>query len=101
MERFALLVRLRAKPGKEHEVEELLVAARPLVLDEVGTVSWYAVKFDDGQYGIFDTFANEEGRNAHLNGQVANLLFAKAGEILAELPEVEMLEILISKGQES
>ena len=62
MDRFALLVMLRAKPGKEREVEEFLVAARPIVLDEVGTVSWYAVKFDDGQYGIFDTFADGGGQ---------------------------------------
>ena len=101
MDRFALLVMLRAKPGKERGVEEFLVAARPIVLDEVGTVSWYAVKFDDGQYGIFDTFADEGGRNAHLSGQVANLLFARAGELFAEPPEVEMLEILASKGQGS
>jgi quinol monooxygenase YgiN len=98
MDRFALLVVLRAKPGKEREVEEFLIAARPIVLDEVGTVSWYAVNFDNGKYGIFDTFADERGRNAHLNGQVANLLFAKAGEFFAEPPEVEMLEILASKG---
>jgi quinol monooxygenase YgiN len=98
MDRFALLVMLRAKPGKEREVEEFLVAARPIVLDEVGTVSWYAVKLDDGQYGIFDTFADEGGRNAHLSGQVANLLFAKSGELLAEPPKVEMLQVLASKG---
>ena len=101
MDRFALLVMLRAKPGKEREVEEFLVAARPIVLDEVGTVSWYAVKLDDGQYGIFDTFADEGGRNAHLSGQVANLLFAKSGELLAELPKGEMLQVLASKGQGS
>ena len=101
MDRFALLVMLRAKPGKEQEVEEFLAAARPIVLDELGTVSWYAVKFDDGQYGIFDTFADEGGRNAHLSGQVANLLFAKSGELLAEPPKVEMLQVLASKGQEN
>ena len=59
MDRFALLAMLRAKPGKEREVEEFLVSARPIVLNEMGTVSWYAVKFDDGQYGIFDTFSEE------------------------------------------
>jgi quinol monooxygenase YgiN len=99
MDRFALLALLRAKPGKEPAVEEFLVSARPLVLAEVGTTSWYVVKFDDWQYGIFDTFVNEDGRNAHLNGQVAKLLFAKAEELFAEPPVIEMLEILASKSQ--
>jgi quinol monooxygenase YgiN len=99
MDRFALLALLRAKPGKERAVEEFLVSARPLVLAEVGTTSWYAVKFDDWQYGIFDTFVNEDGRNAHLNGQVAKLLFAKAEELFAEPPVIEMLEILATKSQ--
>ena len=79
MERFALLVILRAKPGKDREVEVFFVAARPIVLVEVGTASWYAVKFDSEQYGIFDTFADEGGRNAHLNGQVAEHANTKIG----------------------
>jgi quinol monooxygenase YgiN len=99
MDQFALLALLRAKPGKEQAVDEFLVSARPLVLAEVGTTSWYAVRFDDGRYGIFDTFADEDGRNAHLNGRVAGLLFARAKELFAEPPAVEMLEILASKSQ--
>jgi quinol monooxygenase YgiN len=99
MDRFALLALLRAKPGKEREVEEFLISARPLVLAEAGTTSWYAVKFGDWQYGIFDTFSDEDGREAHLTGQVAKLLFAKAEELFAEPPVIEMLEILASKSQ--
>jgi quinol monooxygenase YgiN len=97
MNQFALLALLRAKPGKEQAVEEFLVSARPLVLAEVGTTSWYAVRFDDRRYGIFDTFVDEDGRNAHLNGQVAALLFAREEELFAGPPAVEMLEILASK----
>ena len=99
MDRFALLALLKAKPGKEREVEEFLISARPLVLAEAGTTSWYAVKVDDWQYGIFDTFADEDGREAHLTGQVARLLFAKAEELFAEPPAIEMLEILASTSQ--
>jgi quinol monooxygenase YgiN len=98
MDPFALLALLRARPGKEREVEEFLVSARPLVLAETGTTSWYAVNFGDSRYGIFDTFPDKTGRDAHLSGQVARLLFAKAEELFAEPPVVEMLEILSSKG---
>jgi quinol monooxygenase YgiN len=99
MDRFALLALLKAKPGKERAVEAFLISAQPLVLAEVGTTSWYAVKLDDSRFGIFDTFGDEHDRNAHLNGQVARLLFAKAEELFAEPPAIEMLEILTSKSQ--
>jgi quinol monooxygenase YgiN len=99
MDRFALLALLKAKPGKERAVEQFLVSAQPLVLAEMGTTSWYAVKFDDQRYGIFDTFSDEDGRNAHLNGEVAKLLFARAEELFAEPPVVEMLDIIASTTQ--
>jgi quinol monooxygenase YgiN len=97
MDQFALLAQLRARPGKEAAVEEFLVSARDLVLREIGTTAWYAVRFDSSLYGIFDTFPNQEGREAHLNGQIAELLFAKAEELFAEPPVIQMLDILASK----
>jgi quinol monooxygenase YgiN len=97
MDQFALLALMRAKPGKERAVEEFLISARSLVLAETGTISWYAVKLDDGRYGIFDTFPDEDGRDAHLGGEVARELIAKASELLAELPIIHKLDILASK----
>jgi quinol monooxygenase YgiN len=97
MDQFALLAQLRARPGKEAAVEEFLVSARPLVLREIGTTTWYAVRFDSSLYGIFDTFPNQESRDTHVNGQVAKLLFARAEELFAEPPAIRMLDILASK----
>jgi quinol monooxygenase YgiN len=97
MDRFALLAQLRARPGKEQAVEEFLVSARALVLREIGTTTWYAVRFDSSLYGIFDTFPNQESRDTHVNGQVAKLLFARAEELFAEPPAIRMLDILASK----
>jgi len=88
---------LHAKPGKEAEVEEFLKSAQPLAAQESGTTTWYAVKLGPAKFGIFDTFRNEEGRNAHLSGPIAKALMAKAGELLAEPPQLEMLDILASK----
>jgi quinol monooxygenase YgiN len=97
MDQFALLAQLRARPGKEAAVEEFLISARALVFREIGTTTWYAVRFDSSLYGIFDTFPNQEGREAHLNGQIAELLFARAEELFAEPPAIQMLDILASK----
>ena len=97
MDKFAILALLHAKPGKEAEVEEFLKSAQPLAVQESGTTTWYAVKLGPAKFGIFDTFRNEEGRKAHLNGPIAKALMAKAGELLAEPPQLEMLDILDSK----
>jgi quinol monooxygenase YgiN len=97
MSRVSIWAQLEAKPGKEKELEEFLKSAQPLAQREPGTISWYAIKMGPGKYGIFDTFADDNGRNAHLNGEIAKALFAKAGELLAKAPEIAKPEILAVK----
>jgi len=97
MSRLSIWAQLEAKPGKEKELEEFLKSAQPLAQREPGTISWYAIKMGPGKYGIFDSFADEHGRNAHLNGEIAKALFAKAGDLLAKPPEISKPEILAVK----
>ena len=97
MDQLALLVLMRAKTGKEDALEEFLISVQSTVPAETGTTTWYAVRLGDGQYGIFDTFPDENGRNAHLRGEVARQLLAKAPELLAEPPVIHKLDILASK----
>jgi quinol monooxygenase YgiN len=99
MEKYGLLALLQAKPGKEREVETFLESAEPLAQQEPGTDAWYAVKLGPARYGIFDTFQDEEGRNAHLTGEIAKALFAKAEELFAAPPQVERLDILAAKAR--
>jgi quinol monooxygenase YgiN len=96
MEAIGLLVTLEARPGKEAEAEAFLKSARPLALDEKGTMKWYAFKIGPTKFGIFDSFANEAGRNAHLTGEIAKALGARATELFAVSPQVEKVEILAS-----
>jgi quinol monooxygenase YgiN len=93
----AIAAKLVAKPGKESEVEALLRSALSLANQEPLTVNWYAVKFNANTFGIFDTFAADEGRDAHLNGQIAAALMAKADELLAEPPQIDKVDILAAK----
>jgi len=95
--KLGLFVRLVAKPGKERAVEEFLRSGLEIVQGEPGTLQWYAVRFDPRTFAIFDTFAAEDGRNAHLGGRVAAALMAKAGELLAEPPRIEKHDILAAK----
>ena len=97
MGNLAIWAQLEAKPGKEKEVEEFLKSAQSLAAREVATISWYAIKMAPGKYGIFDTFADENGRNAHLNGEIAKALFARAKDLFAKSPEIAKPEILASK----
>jgi quinol monooxygenase YgiN len=97
MEKLAIFAQLEAKPGKEREVEEFLKSALPLVQAEPGTRSWYALKMGPSKFGIFDTFADDSGRNAHLSGEVAKALFAKAEELFAKPPAIDTPEILAVK----
>jgi quinol monooxygenase YgiN len=96
----ALAVKLVAKPGKEAEVEAFLKSGLALVGEEPLTITWYAVKFSENTFGIFDTFEGDEGRDAHLNGKVARALMAKAGELLAEPPQIDKVEVLAAKTSE-
>ena len=96
MESIGLFVTLEARPGKEAEAEAFLKSARPLALDEKGTLKWYAIKLGPAKFGVFDTFANEGGRNAHLTGQIAQALGARASELLAVPPQIEKVEVLAS-----
>lgn len=97
MSKLAIWAQLEAKPGKEKELEEFLKSALPLAEREPGTITWYAIKMGPGKYGIFDTFADENGRNAHLNGEIAKALFAKADQLLATAPKIDKPELLAAK----
>jgi quinol monooxygenase YgiN len=94
METIGLLVTLEARAGKEADAEAFLKSAQALALDEDGTLKWYAIKLGPGKFGIFDTFANEAGRNAHLNGDIAKALGMRAGELFATPPQIAKVEVL-------
>lgn len=99
MTKFALYVPLEAKPGKEQEVADFLSSAVPLVNAEPGTKSWYATQEGPSSFAIFDTFDDEAGREAHLNGEVAAALMEKAkeGNLFANTPEIHKLRIIGDK----
>jgi len=97
MVKTALLVRLEAKPGKEAEVEAFLRGGLDVVMEEPATIAWFALRIGPSTFGIFDAFPDEAGRQAHLSGQVAAALMAKASELLAQPPVIEKAEVLAAK----
>lgn len=99
MSKYALYVPLQAKPGKEKEVADFLRSAVPLVNAEAGTTAWFAIQEGPSSFAIFDTFEDEAGRDAHLNGKVAAALMekAQAGDLFAKPPEIYKLGVLADK----
>jgi quinol monooxygenase YgiN len=92
-----LLALLEAKPGKGDELAAFLEQGRALAAEEEGTVTWYAFKLSDTTYGIFDTFEGEDGRQAHLNGQIPTALGQVADDLLAKEPDIQTTDIIAVK----
>ena len=97
MLRVGLFVKLEAKPGKEGEVAEFLEAGLELANEEEQTPVWFAVRFGPTTFGIFDAFADEAGRTAHLEGPIAAALMAKAEELLVQAPTIERYDVIGAK----
>ena len=92
-----ILVLLEAKSGKGDELAAFLHAGRQLALAEEGTVTWYAFKISETRYAIFDTFADQDGRTAHINGEVAKALGTITDDLLAGEPSIQPVDIIAVK----
>jgi quinol monooxygenase YgiN len=91
------LARLHSKPEKADEVAKLLESAVALANAERGTVHWFALRFGPTSFGVFDTFADETGRRAHLEGPIAQALVTKGAELFSEPPAIERVDLLGAK----
>jgi quinol monooxygenase YgiN len=92
-----ILALLEAKPGKGDELAAFLAKGRELAAAETGTVTWYAFKLGDTAYGIFDTFESEEGRQAHLGGQIPAALGEVGPDLLAKDPDIRPIDVVAVK----
>jgi len=94
---LGLFVRLEAKPGREKEVAAFLQQGLQMANQEATTELWFALRLGPSTFAIFDAFADESGRQTHLNGPIAQALFANAPDLLAEPPSIEKTEVLGAK----
>ena len=93
----ALFVRLEAKPGREQDVVNLLRGGLPMVEQEPATTSWYGMRLGDSTFAIFDTFADDTGRQAHLAGRVAQELQQRGPDLFSRPPVIERIDVLACK----
>ena len=94
---LGILALLEARPGKGSELTEFLKAGRELAVAEEGTVTWYAFQISDTSYGIFDSFATDDARTAHINGQIPAALADVSPDLLASEPDIRLVDVLAVK----
>ena len=91
-----LLLTVEAKPGQEEAVAKLFAGALPIVENEPATVAWFAIRLGPSTFGVFDAFPDDEGRQAHLSGQVPAALNDNA-HLFASAPEITKVDVLANK----
>ena len=90
-----LLIRLHAKSGNEEVVAQLVTSAVDTVNKEEGTVVWFALRFDQARFGVFDAFPDDDARQRHLG---ANLGAVEGlADLLVAAPTVEPADVLAAK----
>lgn len=92
--KLGVLALLEAKPGKEAELAAFLEQGQALAAAEPGTLTWYAFRVNESTFGIFDTFENEDGRQAHLTGEIPTALGQVAPDLLAKDPDIRPVDVI-------
>lgn len=97
MSKYALYIKLEARPEKRQELEIFLKQTLPTVKEEDETKTWYAFKAAENIYVIFDTFGSKLGRDAHLQGKAVEALHQVADDLLVRRPEFVPVDLLAQK----
>ena len=95
--KVGLLALIEAKPEFADEVAAMLGGALELALAEGATVTWFAFRQSATGFGVFDTFDDEAGRQAHLSGPIAAALMEAAKTKLAAPPDIRPIDLLAVK----
>ncbi len=90
-------IRYEAKPGKEADVERALKEALSAIQQEPATTTWFAIRLGPSTFGVFDTFADEEGRQAHLKARGAQLQQRAAEQFVEGSLVMKEVDILAAK----
>jgi len=93
----ALFVGIEARESSREDVANFLRHAVEAAEREPGTRDWYALRFDDRRFAIFDTFTDHVGRLRHLVGEIGRGLLVRSMSSLQGLPDIETSELVAAK----
>jgi quinol monooxygenase YgiN len=92
-----LLLTFKPRAGHEQDVEQFLCSAQPMVMEEPNTTAWFAIRTENGEYGIFDVFPDNEARLMHLTGHVPRELTKHALSLIGSMPGLELVNVTAEK----
>jgi hypothetical protein len=97
--RKAFFIQIEARPGQEEAVVQMLRDIRACVEDEPATGPWFAVRFSQSSFGIFEAFPDLAGRQAHVEGGGGDIFrdVTRMNAILADAAKVHRVDVLMSK----
>ena len=97
--RKGLFIQIEARSGQEEAVVQMLQDIRTCVEAEPATGPWFAVRFSQTSFGIFEAFPDLAGRQAHVEGGGGDLFrdVARMNAILADAAQVHRVDVLMSK----
>lgn len=97
--RKAFYIHIDAIPGKENDVIDMLKDILTCVEDEPATCPWYAVRYSQTTFGIFEVFPNIAGRQAHVEGGGGDIFrdVQRMNKLLAYPAHVYKVDVLMSK----
>lgn len=87
-----LLLTFEPRHDRDEEIRRFLIDAREYAAEEPGTVAWFAIGLETGEYGVFDVFPDNGARLRHLTGHVPRELAKEAFSILGSMPELHLLD---------
>ena len=95
----AFYILIKARPGRQDEVLQMLADIRAAVEQEPATGPWYAVRHSTTTFAIFEAFPNIAGRNAHVSGAGGDIFrdIERMNRILAEPAHVQKVDVLACK----
>jgi hypothetical protein len=92
-----LLLRLPIKESHRDDAAEFLRNGESVVEQEPGTTNWFAIRFENGNHGVFDVFPDTKGRRAHLTGKIPQQLAAHGLPWLDGLPQMSFADVIADK----
>ena len=94
------VIEFKAKAGQGGEVARLIAAALPHVEQESETPIWFVLHSNADPDTVFlvDLFTSAAGRDAHMHGEAAKLIFATVPPLLEASPVIHPADLIARKG---
>ena len=95
----AFYIHIEARHGLEEEVVAMLRDIFGCVMDEPATGPWFAVRYDQATFGIFEAFPDIAGRDAHVAGGGGDIFrdAERMNRLLVRPAHVYRLDVLFAK----